>query len=459
MMRPSAGLLVCVGVLAAALDGAAAERPGAAGLGFDAAWQQLASTSDELRASALGVASQRELADASASLRLPEVTLELRYLNYQKSLEFPLGPLAPVLGPAGVPDPIELRLDGWRTRPTVTMTLPLYSGGQIPAAQQAAEAALRGAQAESLGTGETLMVVLVRSYFGHQLAERALAVRAEVLAGLELHLARAQAFEREGLISRAQRLQAQVARDEAEREFVQARNTLDTAATQLAALLRLPAPVTTATPLFVLPALPVRQAPSDGSTAASHPRLQRLEALADQSRAAVKYREGQLKPQVFAFGMYDFLREDALFTEPDWIYGVGLRYALVTGTGRREHLRAARLQRDQVEAGMEATRLQLSIATTQAANQADSARAQFMLLDSALQLASENVRLQELSFREGQATSLDVIDARLGLGRARMQRAQAAYDHVVALAQWLEARGEARAFATHAQDPARTIVE
>ena len=54
--------------------------------------------------------------------------------------------------------------------------------------------------------------------------------------------------------------------------------------------------------------------------------------------------------------------------------------------------------------------------------------------------------MQELSFREGQATSLDVIDARLALGGARVERAQAAYQFDVALAQLLEVSGQMERF-------------
>ncbi|WP_049470160.1 TolC family protein, partial [Stenotrophomonas maltophilia] len=63
-------------------------------------------------------------------------------------------------------------------------------------------------------------------------------------------------------------------------------------------------------------------------------------------------------------------------------------------------------------------------------------------LDSSIAQAQENLRLQELAFREGQATSLDVIDARLGLGGARVERAQAAYQYDIALAQLLEVSGQ-----------------
>jgi outer membrane protein TolC len=426
-------------------------------LSYTEAWDRLLHESDQLRAAEAGVRGRQSEAEATRKLRQPELALDLRRLDYQKSLNFPLGPLAPVLGPIGVADPLEFRLDGWRTRPIVTLSMPLYSGGRIPAAQAAAEAAVRGAEAERHGAAESLATLLAQAYFGQQLAARALEVRADVLAGLEKHLQHAVALERQGMISRAPRLQAQVARDEAAREHARAYNQLLAAETVLAALLRSDVFIAPVTPLFVLPQGVERAAgpPSPNG----HPRLRQLDALAERSQAGIRAQEAQFRPTVFVFGQYDLHRDDALFTEPDWIYGIGLRFTLLSNQGRREGLRAAREQAAQVKSGIEDTRVQLSMLAARAVSELDSARAQFELLESSLALAQENLRLQAISFREGLATSLDVIDAQLGLGRARIQRAQAAHDYVLSLAAWLEATGRATDLESFVNHPARIIVE
>lgn len=449
------GFTICLSLCLAAATPAQAIPP--VELSYAEAWDQLLQESDQLRAAEAGVRGRQSQAAAAGKLRQPELGLDLRRLDYQKSLDFPLGPLAPVLGPIGVADPLEFRLDGWRTRPIVTLSMPLYTGGRIPAAQAAAEAAVRGAEAERHGAAESLATLLAQAYFGQQLAARALEVRGDVLAGLEQHLQRAEALERQGMISRAPRLQSQVARDEAAREHVRARNQLLAAKTVLAALLRSDAIVAPVTPLFVLPQGVEHSAgpPLPGA----HPRLRQLDALAEQSRAGIQAEEARFRPTVFAFGQYDLYRDDALLTEPDWIYGIGLRFTLLSNQGRREGLRAAQQQAAQVESGIEEARVQLSMLAARAVSELDSARTQFELLESSLALAQENLRLQSISFREGFATSLDVIDAELGLGRARIQRAQAAHDYVLSLVEWLEATGRATALAYFVNHPDRIIVE
>ena len=64
----------------------------------------------------------------------------------------------------------------------------------------------------------------------------------------------------------------------------------------------------------------------------------------------------------------------------------------------------------------------------------------------AITAAQENLRVQTLGYQEQQTTSLDVIDARLSLGAARVERAQAAYEYDVDLAKLLEVSGQSGRF-------------
>jgi outer membrane protein TolC len=165
----------------------------------------------------------------------------------------------------------------------------------------------------------------------------------------------------------------------------------------------------------------------------------------------VRVERASLLPELYGFGTYDLYRHDALLTDADWVVGVGVRYDLLTGTGRFEHVRAAHAQVDQVDASRRDLERQLTVAVTRAYNDLETARHNFLLLESTIAQAEENVRLQELSFREGEATSLDVIDARTSLGAARIERADAAYQFDLTLAQLLELSGQTDRFGEYAR--------
>ena len=436
-------------LLLATATGHAQETPAPVELTFEQAHARLEQVSDALAAADANLRGKQDLADASRRMRLPELSLEARYMEFQKTLELPPGSLAPVAEAFGIDSPLRFRQRDWRMRPMVTAVLPLYTGGQIPAALGAAAAAVREADAERAQQAQRLVSELVEAYFGLRLAEQAVAVRREIRDGMERHLAHTALLEREGFATRAQRMQATVARDGSEREYRKAVNERDAASAGLALMLRSGGPLVPATPLFVDSAPVGTLEEFTRAALDNHPQLAQLRALDAQAGEGVRAQQAALKPQVFLFGQYDLHREDALLTDPDWAFGVGVKYTFLSGRDRPRRISAARAQQDQAQAALREAQNRVAIGVAQAWNALETARQQYLLQDSSIGHARENLRLQELSFREGQSTSLDVIDARLGLGGALVERARAAFEYDVALARLLELSGQSARFADH----------
>lgn len=439
-------------VLAVALPCGSAVRaqgPDPGALSFDVALARLVQRSDALAGADASIRSKQELSHATRRLRWPEVSVETRHAFVRKTLELDTALLAPLAESFGLPAVFRVVDRQWRLRPMLTAVAPIYTGGQIPAAQEAAAAAVRQAEAERDVRAQSLVVQLVQAYFGQQLADRAAAVRADVRDGLQQHLDHTEALEQQGFATRAQRLQVLVARDHAERELQGAIHDADTARAHLASLLHSDVPIVPATGLFVIasPLGSVQEFQRDVS--ARHPQLTRLGAIRDQSREAVNMQRSAFKPTAYVVGQYDLYRTDASLTDPDWAFGAGVTFVLFSGSGRRHRVNAARERQAQVEAEIRDVARQLEVGVISAYNDLETARRQFLLLDSTMAHAEENVRLQELSFREGLATSLDVIDARLGLGRAQIERAQTAFQFTLALARLLDATGQAERFTDH----------
>ena len=412
------------------------------GLSFEQASSRLTHVSDALAAATANVRSKAALTRATRFLRLPDVAIEARQLRFEKTLE--LGPL-------------QATTADWRLRPIASLALPIYSAGRIPAAQRAATASYRQAEAERDMVSQSQSVQLVQAYFGVQLALKAAAARAEALAGLQAHLDHTTSLERQGFATKAQRLQATVSRDQTARERQKAIDDLATAREALANLLHTENPVAPTTGLFVI-STPLRSENEFQAEAlARHPQLAQLTAVQDEAAQGVRARQAELKPQVYAFSQYDLYKRDALLTESNWAFGVGLEYLAFTGNGRRDRLTAARYQSDQAAAAIRDARQRIRTAVTKAWNDLETARQTFLLLESSIASAVENVRLQDLSFREGQATSLDVIDARLGLTRAEIERSQSAYQFDLALAQLLELSGQANRYSEYIHRADRVI--
>src|SRR6185503_5917008 len=124
----------------------------------------------------------------------------------------------------------------------------------------------------------------------------------------------------------------------------------------------------------------------------------RLAAVQDEAAQAVRVRQAELKPQLYAFGQYDLYKHDALLTDSDWAFGIGLQYLAVTGNGRRDRVIAAREDYNQTASSIRDVRERLETAVNRAWNDLETARQNFLLLESSIANAQENVRLQDLSF-------------------------------------------------------------
>jgi outer membrane protein TolC len=287
---------------------------------------------------------------------------------------------------------------------------------------------------------------LVRAYFGLRLALEEQAVRADVRDGLERHRADARRLEEEGLIARVERLHADVAWAEADRQWKRAGHDVTLARLALANLLAADAPVgDPVTPLFVIADLG-GSGPFRDSALASHPARERLRAQADLAAQAVAAERGARWPEVFAYGAYELRKEDLSPIEPVWMAGVGARVELFDGGGRARKLAAARVQEQRV--ALLDKKLERDLATLVERQYLATRKAheQFESLEASRALADENLRARNRAFEEGLATSLEVVDARLAQQKIRLERLAAAYAFVDALAELLEASGSADRF-------------
>lgn len=411
-------------------------------LDYQSARSRLIARSDAIHASDANVRSHEAKEGATRTLRRPTVEAEAQFIKYQKTLYLPLGPLASVAQDYDISDPLRFRMKRSSTRPIVTATLPIYTGGEIGAVQSGAKAQLAQSQAEQQITVDDVTLQMTQLYFGQQLLAQAMQVRQNVLDGLERHVSDARKLELAGFISRAQRLQAEVARDDAAREVEKAQADLANINTALSGVLRLENGVRPTTPIFIIKQTLAPIGSFQTAALEAHPQLARLHALSDQAEAGVTAQRAKQRPTLYGFAQYNFDRQDSLLTDPDWLVGVGIRYTLASGLGRSQAVTAAQQTVAQAQAGLREARNQLEIGVARSWNDTEAARRRFLLNDTAIAAAEENLRVQSIAYREQQATSLDVIDAQLSLGRAQIQRTQAAHDFVVSLAQLLHTSGQ-----------------
>lgn len=459
---------------------------GAVAISFDESSQQIAARSDAVAGAAATAAAARDQSDALKVLRLPQLSLNAQGLRYQKTVRASLGELrsqaeasaSDVLDGiaangipglpdsavdqvmaevqdavpdlfAGIPDSVSLRARRSLFRASLTAVAPLYTGGTIAATQATARAGVQAAEAGLNGTQAEAQFALVQAYFGQVLAEQLERVARDTRDGFQAHLENARKLEQYGQLSHARVLQITVARDSAQRALEAAEGEARSAAQALAHLLRSDTQLAPSTPLFVNSRPLPDVAEFVAAAQSQQPRLQQAQAAAEAAQQAVKLAQASRRPTVVAFGSYNLNRSHALLAEPDWLVGVGLRYTLWPQAGGRKAQSAAQARQSAAEAASREAWVQVQTAVHKAHNLTETARRQYLSLDSSIAAAAESQRVTELSFREGVATATELIDARNLLAQAHTERATVAYKYDLALASLLLASGQMAAFSDH----------
>jgi len=432
--------LISAGVLGLASGLADAGEP----LSFADAMARLESNSHVLEAARFELSQARAELDQARGRRLPTVNLEGRATRLDSPLDVGLSDLAPTLGgllPPGL-GPIRYEIQSEQFyKLAVQARMPLYTGGRIGAGIAAGEAGAEASEAALAATRGQLHELLVQRYFGLVLAEQAVAVRAATVAGLSRHVADATRLEEEGLIARAERLRANVALAEAERELASARERGVLAGAALAALLGVadaPRPSSPIPPPPESPALPglIDQAQR------ANPTLAEVRSRQAQADAAVRAERGSFLPTLGAFGRRELYTGDLTLLDPDWAVGLVAEWTLFDGFQRRARVDQAAARSDRLAALRADAERQIELLVRQRHEQLVTARARLDSFSATRELAEESLRVQQRAFEEGLASSLDVIDAELALSRVRLGELEARLQAWSALAGLYAASGQ-----------------
>ncbi|MCH8538225.1 MAG: TolC family protein [Alkalimonas sp.] len=372
-------------------------------------------------------------AEALDSLAMPQLDITIAGIAYHKDV---------FLHVPTIQDPVELDFFRSGIRSQVNVLWPLYTGGRTAAAQQQVAARVTQAEAEQQQLQQQLVKRLLDLYFSSQMMQQVVQVRQQAQQALLQHVHRAKRFEEEGVITSLQRMQAEVAKADARREAVQAKQQWLDIQAALSNLLQLEPVGCLTTPLPTPVELTQPAQWFVGQARRSNPVFHQLSAKQQQATQQLKLEQGKLMPEVFLVGSYDLNRSATPLTEPDWSVGLGVRYHLLTNTNRRSAINSVQSRQQQLHHATAQAQADIELAVQAQYRQVKNTNEQFQLLQQDLTLAREHARLQSRAFEQGMATSLDVTDARLKLAAAEVTLLQVAYQHISALAQLSQLTGQ-----------------
>ena len=331
-------------------------------------------------------------------------------------------------------------------RPTISALVPVYTGGLIDAAQSIAHIRTQKAQIGYEQAKDQQSLKLVEAYFGQQLAVYLKSAAEQNLQGLKQHLYNATQLVRQGMISNSQRLQVEVAMQAAQRQYDEAESNEQSSRIYLKQLLQQNELSRLSTPLFIVntPLQPLNFYLEQVNEA---PQIAQLEKDQQLAKQATKVAKAAMLPVAYAFGQQTLNKNE-------WLIGVGAHYDLIAGTDRKKQLNAANARVEATQALQLQAQQDLQQLVVRSYNQAQTAQKAFLSLQTNILSAQENLRVQKLSFKEGETTATFVNDALTALNLAYTEQATAAYRYDLALATLLNLTGQSQQFQDYLNHPA-----
>ena len=314
---------------------------------------------------------------------------------------------------------------------------PVFTGGKRIYATRIGNRMVDIAEVSKDETGAILQTELVQTYYALRLAEKVVEVRKQTYHSLQRHYDHALKLETNGMITKAERLFAEVNHQEAKREWEAARKEHEVAHQALRSLLHLQdgkADILPTSPLFITNDVPdslyfKNLIPSTNYTVN---KLRFEESIAENQ---FRISRSAYLPTIALIGKQTLYAHNLPRNLiPRMMIGVGFTWNLFDGLNREADLRIARLMKESVALGKERAENTLNVLVQKLYTELQEAQDEINTLGTTIAMSEELLRIRRKSFDEGMATSTEVVDAEVMLSKVRIAMLLAYYQFDVSLA-------------------------
>ena len=325
-------------------------------------------------------------------------------------------------------------LYNWQTK--VELQQPLFDGIASWNRRKQASQGVLAAEAELEHQIQQVRFETARAYWGHALAAASLAAMQEGLATASAHARDAEARFTQETITLPDLLAAQLRVAELEEQVILAESRRDGAAEALGLVMGLEV----ATRVVPRDSLARQEAVWSVDSLVvvalqARPDLSAASYRAEAARKGAAAAGGGFWPRLDAFGSAEINSEDLAARDGDsWTAGAMLHWYLFAGGRTRGGYREAQAQAAAATAVLAFEKQRAEREVRQAHRDLQAARKRIDVADAAQRQASERLRITELQYREGVATTTDLLSAQSGKTEARLRHVQALHDLNVGIA-------------------------
>lgn len=314
---------------------------------------------------------------------------------------------------------------------------PVFTGGKRMYATCIGNRMVDLAKAGKAETHAVLQTELIQTYFSLQLADKILEVRKQTYRNLQQHYEHALKLEANGMITKAERLFAEVNRQEAKREWETARQEREVAHQALRSLLNLQemeTEILPVSPLFISEHLPdslyFKNLIPISNYSLSKLRLE--ESIAENQ---LRISKSAYLPTIALFGKQTlYAHHLPRNLMPRTLIGIGFTWNLFDGLNREANVRVSRLAKESIALEKEKAENTLDVLVQKLYSELQEAQDEMNTLQTTITMSEELLRIRRKSFEEGMATSTEVMDAEVILSKVRIAMLLAMYQFDVSLA-------------------------
>jgi len=329
---------------------------------------------------------------------------------------------------------------------SMSLTLPLFTGGRLTSGFKQAKYNLESSKEAVRQSMHTTVFNTKGAFYGYLLAKEFVSVAEEAERVAKGNLENVKNMYEVGMASKMDLLRSEVRVTNMQPVLIEAKNSLRIAELNLKTLLGL----NLSQPVEIMGAL--KYEPHEPNleecvtNALNHrPEVKQLDFQRNMAEEALKMARAGYLPTLAVSGNYSFWADKLNFQKNNWssFYSVNLVLSvpLFNGFQTSAQVGQAKALIREIGLNQKALRDAVEFEVRQAVLKLEEAKESLLSQEKNIEQAKESLRITQLNFSEGMATTLDVISAEAASSQAQVNYSQALFNYVMAQADLDRAMG------------------
>jgi len=329
---------------------------------------------------------------------------------------------------------------------SLNLSLPLFTSGRLTSGYKQAKYNLRSTEETVRQSKHITVFNAKKAFYGYLLTEDFVKVAEEAVDVAEKHLKNVKSLYGVGVASKFDLLRSEVQVANLKPQLIKARNNLKIAELSLKTLLGLDLsqPIEIKGNLTYEPFEPDLEE-SVAEAMLKRPEISQLKYQKQMAGQGLKLARASNLPSIAVSATYNFWADQLNFGKDTWqsFYAVNLVFTIPLFNGFATSARVAQSKAmikelDFTQKGLIDI---IKFEVRQAILRLQEAKESLLSQEKNVEQAQESLRIAELNFSEGLATTLDISSAQAALSQAKTNYSQALYDYVISLAELDKAMG------------------